>query len=176
MIEQTGQRRMQKKLRKTFGQYFVRCGHLHTTQGPDSAQSLIHWLCAITQCLPPSEVAADAQGLAVPALAGAVPALAAPSATSAPSGAEGNSTARPYVTTGQVGLRVGVVCGTAGEQPKVTVQDVEDEEEVDEGGDRDPTDSDFMAKGALKRTRTHTTHDTHDTLLHIPFFLCRAQD
>ena len=37
VIEQTGQRRMQKKLRKTFGQYFVRCGHLHTTQGPDSA-------------------------------------------------------------------------------------------------------------------------------------------
>jgi len=103
VIEQTGQRRMQKKLRKTFGQYF---------------------------CLPPSEVAADAQGLAVPALAGAMPALAAPSATSAPSGAEG-------------------------EQPKVTVQDVEDEEEeeVDEGGDRDATDSDFMAK-ELKIERT----------------------
>jgi hypothetical protein len=68
------------------------------------------------------------------------------------------------VTTGQVGLRVGVVCGTAGEQPKVTVQDVEDEEEeeVDEGGDRDPTDSDFMAKGALKRAHTHT-HTRHTT-------------
>jgi hypothetical protein len=29
VIEQTGQRRMQKKLRKTFGQYFVRVSAQH---------------------------------------------------------------------------------------------------------------------------------------------------
>jgi hypothetical protein len=67
----------------------------------------------------------------------------------------------------------------------VTVQDVEDEEEeeVDEGGDRDATDSDFMAKGALthphtQHTTQHTAHNTHTTrhALTHSFFLCRAQD
>jgi NAD(P)-dependent dehydrogenase (short-subunit alcohol dehydrogenase family) len=95
VIEQTGQRRDQKRLRKTFGQYF---------------------------CLPATDEAAEAQGLAVPATVGATPALLL-----AASASEGDK--------------------PASGEPKVTIEDAEEEEEeVDINGEREDEQSEFLAK------------------------------